>query len=184
MEQLLDTQKRFIGLSIVVLVAVVSRLVPHPPNFTAVEAIGIFAGMVASSRVHTAAAVIGVLFLSDVMLALTMRAAYAGYLFSATFWVIYGTVIVTALITREWSKNSSWGGLLLMSVIGAVLFFTTTNAAAWWALDIYPKTVSGLVAAYVAGLPFLKWTVLSTLIYGGFLKWALLRRAPTQAWAV
>ena len=43
---------------------------------------------------------------------------------------------------------------------------------------MYPQTGSGLVAAYVAGIPFFKWTVLGTLFYaaamfGGF---ALLRR--------
>jgi hypothetical protein len=43
---------------------------------------------------------------------------------------------------------------------------------------MYPQTPAGLMAAYVAGIPFFRWTVLGTLVYsallfGGF---ALLRR--------
>jgi hypothetical protein len=43
---------------------------------------------------------------------------------------------------------------------------------------IYPKTAGGLAAAYAAGIPFLRWTVLSTLAYGALLfgGFALLRR--------
>jgi hypothetical protein len=53
-----------------------------------------------------------------------------------------------------------------------------TNFGAWLSDPTYPKTFAGLVAAYVAGVPFFQWTVLGTLFYaallfGGF---ELLRR--------
>ena len=68
-----------------------------------------------------------------------------------------------------------------------LLFFVVTNFGAWLGSPAYPQTLAGLVAAYVAGVPFFQWTVLGTLFYsallfGGF---ELLRnrnpalRAPT-----
>ena len=59
-----------------------------------------------------------------------------------------------------------------------MLFFLVTNFGAWIGSPMYPQTAGGLAAAYIAGVPFFQWTVLSTLFYsallfGGF---ALLRR--------
>jgi hypothetical protein len=34
---------------------------------------------------------------------------------------------------------------------------------------MYPQTGAGLVAAYVAGIPFFQWTVLGTLFYAALL---------------
>jgi hypothetical protein len=64
------------------------------------------------------------------------------------------------------------------SLAGSVLFFVVTNFATWAGGTMYPHNAQGLVAAYVAGIPFFQWTVLGTLFYsallfGGF---ALLRR--------
>jgi len=65
------------------------------------------------------------------------------------------------------------------SLVGSMLFFVVTNFTTWFgSTTLYPQTGSGLVAAYLAGIPFFKWTLLGTLFYsallfGGF---ALLRR--------
>jgi len=58
----------------------------------------------------------------------------------------------------------------------AALFYLTTNFAVWAAGQLYPKTLSGLVACYVAAIPFFGPTLASDLFYsavlfGGF-AWA------------
>jgi len=68
--------------------------------------------------------------------------------------------------------------VLAYALTGSVLFFAVTNFTAWLSDPLYPKTAGGLAAAYVAGIPFFRWTVLGTLgysaiLFGGF---ALLRR--------
>jgi len=64
------------------------------------------------------------------------------------------------------------------------LFFLVTNFGAWLGSPIYPQTGAGLVAAYVAGIPFFQNTLLGTLFYsalmfGSFA--ALRRRNPVLA---
>ena len=44
-----------------------------------------------------------------------------------------------------------------------------TNFGAWLGSPAYPQTIAGLVAAYVAGVPFFQWTVLGTLAYAALL---------------
>jgi hypothetical protein len=60
----------------------------------------------------------------------------------------------------------------------SVLFFVLTNFGVWAFDALYPKTLEGLMACYVAAIPFFRNTLLGDLSYtvvlfGGF---ALLER--------
>jgi hypothetical protein len=52
------------------------------------------------------------------------------------------------------------------SLIASVSFFLISNFAVWmvWR-DMYPKTFNGLMACYVAGLPFFRSAVTSDLLF-------------------
>ncbi len=63
------------------------------------------------------------------------------------------------------------GTVLLSAVLAPVLFFLISNFGVW-AFDTminYPKTLAGLQTAYIAGLPFLKNSLVSTLAYSALL---------------
>jgi hypothetical protein len=51
------------------------------------------------------------------------------------------------------------------SLVGSVLFFLITNFGVWLGSSMYPQTGAGLIATYVAGIPFFQNTVLGTLFY-------------------
>ena len=74
----------------------------------------------------------------------------------------------------------------LASVASAVGFFLVTNFAVWWGSAFYPQDAGGLLACYVAALPFLKNAIAGALFYSllMFGGWALLtRRWPVLATA-
>lgn len=59
------------------------------------------------------------------------------------------------------------------ALISSLVFFTVTNFGVWAFDSLYPKTLPGLVACYVAAIPFFRNTLLGDLIYtatlfGGF----------------
>lgn len=61
-----------------------------------------------------------------------------------------------------------------LRVIGVALgsstgFFLLSNAESWWGSQMYPHTMSGLMASYAAGLPFYRNDALSTLALCGIL---------------
>lgn len=54
-----------------------------------------------------------------------------------------------------------------LGIVASVWFFIWTNFGVWlldtWGM--YPKTISGLIDAYIMGLPFLKYNLLGNLFF-------------------
>lgn len=161
-----------------IVVAALTRLLPHPPNFSPVEAIALFGGAFFGSRHRAAMVPLLAMLLSDLALGALHGADYVSYLGGYTFWSVYACIALSTALGFGLRGKVSGERVIGYSLAGSLLFFAVTNGAAWWSDPTYPKTVAGLAAAYIAGIPFFRWTVLGTLFYaallfGGF---ALLRR--------
>ena len=161
-----------------IVVAALTRVLPHPPNFSPVEAIALFGGAYFASRHWALLVPLAAMFVSDLVLGQLHGGIYRDYFTSAGFWLVYACIVVSTMLGFGLRGKVSGARVLGYSLLGSVLFFLVTNFGAWMSDPLYPKTVGGLGAAYVAGVPFFQWTVLGTLFYsallfGGF---ALLRR--------
>ena len=157
--------------------AALTRVLPHPPNFSPITAIALFGGAYFANRGWAVLAPLIGLFLSDLVLASVNGGLYASWFGSTGIWVVYGCIALTTALGFGLRGKVGGGSVLGYSLVGSVLFFLITNFVAFTVDPMYPKTVAGLTAAYVAGIPFFKWSVLGTLFYsallfGGF---ALLR---------
>ncbi|HZH43918.1 MAG TPA: DUF6580 family putative transport protein [Lysobacter sp.] len=161
-----------------ILLAALSRVVPHPPNFSPVEAVALFGGAYFARRSWAIAVPLVAMLIADVVLAAVMGDTYASYLFGRNQLLVYACLALSTVMGFGLRGRVSGGRLLGYSLAGSVLFFLVTNFGVWLNFSLYPKTLDGLIACYVAGLPFFQWTVLGTLFYaavlfGGF---ALLRQ--------
>ena len=151
-----------------VLAAVATRLLPHPPNFTATGAVALFAGA-CLGPVPAALTCLGALLLSDALLGfyhpLSMAAVYAGCL--------AGVPIGRRLL----GPGPQPARLVLAAAAGGLVFYVISNLGAWWLH--YPHTRAGLLACYLAALPFLERTLLGNFCWlpALFLLRALLGRA-------
>jgi len=160
-----------------IVAAALSRLLPHPPNFSPVEAIALFGGAYFASRQWAAVVPLLALLVSDLALGALHGADYASYLGSPAFWSVYACIALSVVLGFGLRGRVRGERVIGYALAGSVLFFVVTNFAAWLSDPTYPKTIGGLGAAYVAGIPFFRWTALGTLFYsallfGGF---ALLR---------
>lgn len=54
---------------------------------------------------------------------------------------------------------------------GSAAYFLISNFGVWLSWGTYPHTRDGLVACYVAALPYYRSSMLSTLIFGAVLFW-------------
>lgn len=167
-------------LATMIVAAALTRLLPHPPNFSPVEAIALFGGAYFASRAWAVAVPLAGMLLSDIALAATLGGSYGfgSYIASGSFWMVYACIALSALLGFGLRGKVSGARVLGYSLAGSVLFFLVTNFGTWAFGSMYPKTGAGLAAAYTAGIPFFQWTVLGTLFYaallfGGFM---LLRR--------
>ena len=137
-----------------VMCLVLSRLIPHPPNFTALGAVGILAG--ATIRDCRMALLVP-------LVAMLISDAVLGFHSSVVF--VYAAVAGIVVLNRYFLQRITVSKLVVTSVITAGLFFLVTNFGAWLSHDMYPRTVNGLVQAYIAGIPFFRNTLVSTLLF-------------------
>jgi hypothetical protein len=166
-----------------IVLAALSRLLPHPPNFSPVEAMALFGGAYFANRAWAVLVPLVAMLLSDVALGLTMGGEYWSYVATSfSFWSVYLCIALSTVMGFGLRGKVGGANVLGYSLAGSLLFFVVTNGVTWFGSTMYPQSGAGLVAAYVSGIPFFKWTVMGTLFYsallfGGF---ALLRaQAPS-----
>ena len=141
---------RFLVLGIVA-IGIMTRLLPHPLNFTPILSFALLSGVYSTNH-------LGVFIPISIMLLSDMILGSHGTI----IWV-YSSLFVIYLIGYYFINNISFKNVLLGSLVGSFLFFVLTNLGVWFIG--YPKTIEGLIACYVAAIPFYKNTLLSTVLY-------------------
>lgn len=151
-----------------ILLAALSRIIPHPPNFTIVGALALFGGSMIPNRTMKFVIPLIALFLSDLVLNNTIYASEGfSVLYPGMVWIYASFVIIAAMgMTIKSFKVSS---IAIGSVSAALFFFVFTNFGYWMSGVLYPLTATGLVACYSAALPFFGNTLASTVIYSTIL---------------
>jgi hypothetical protein len=154
--------------------AAMTRLLPHPPNVTAVTAMALFAGaQIADRRLALLVPLVAV-FLTDLVLGL-----HAGML------LVY--ICVAAMVGMgALTGPNQLAKIAGASVAGSVLFFLVTNFGVWVQDGLYPLTMSGLADCYVAAIPFFQSALVGDLfftmaLFGGY---DVLRRAAPSLLSV
>ncbi len=147
-----------------IVLAALSRVLPHPPNFAPTYAIALFAGAYVADKRFAFLIPILAMLLSDAILEIT-----TGWGFYSGMWVVYVAFSFITILGFKLREHISGLRVLSYTLAGSTLFFVLTNFAVWFSGSMYPHTVSGLVACYVAALPFFGNTLLSGLFYSALL---------------
>ena len=141
------------------IILALSRIIPHPPNFTPILASAIMAPVLIKDRWFGIAIPILAMFISDVVI------GFYSYQF-----VIYSSILAIALVAP---MRKNYARLGIMAIGGSVWFFITTNFAEWIIWDYYPKTIEGLITCYTLALPFFKNTLISTCLFTALLTFSI-----------
>lgn len=153
---------RLIFVLTAIAIAAITRILPHPPNFTAVGAMALFAGACMSNRWLSLVVPMAALFITDLFLG-----------FHNTMWAVYGAVAATTMIGWAIRERQNVLNVTAASIASIAVFFFITNAAMWvvgfFGPGFYPQTGAGLALSIEAGIPFLNNSILSQLIYTGVL---------------
>ncbi len=157
------TTPRFLFLSTAILIAAISRLFPHIPNFTPIAAMALFGGVNFKSKPMAFLVPLSAMFISDCLLELT-----TGYGFHNTIIYVYASFALTSLIGLYIRKNVNIQTVLVGSLISSILFFIITNFGCWAASGFQQGAV-GLAAMYTAGIPFFGPTLAGDIFFNGIL---------------
>lgn len=167
---------RLSALILLALAAAATRLLPHPPNMTSVTALALFGGAYFGNRWLAFALPLLALLGSDLLLGF-----YPGM---EVQYLSFAVIICIGLTLR---RRRSLARITAAAVAGAVSFFVLTNFGVWALGTLYPRTLAGLEACFVAAIPFFRNMLVGDLFYtavlfGGFhlleLRFSGLRERP------
>ena len=133
-------------------------------NFSPLYAVCLFGAAHLSHRRWAYAVPLGAWLASDFGIwALTGRADWAFYGWGQLF--VYASVALMVTIGLPLRRHRSAWAVGGAGLAAAIQFYLITNFAVWAFGTTYPHTGSGLLACYVAGLPFLRNMLISLAVF-------------------
>ena len=137
----------FVGLLIL------SRLIPHPPNFTPLIAGAVFLPFMLKDKTLIIGLPLLCLFISDLIIGFH----------NVMLWT-YGSFLIIGLMVIIFSKLNL-KSLLGLSIAGPSFFYLITNFGVWVSSSTYAKDIYGLLECYALALPFYGNSLSSTLLF-------------------
>ena len=160
MQNLLKGLKKEIFPIGLILILVLARLIPHPPNFTPIIAVAIMSGYFFKN--------INLSFLTLVV-AMLIGDLFIGFYENMIF--VYASLLLITFVFYKISNKINFKSLFIYGFVGSLIFFIISNFGVWalgspGVYDIaYEKNLNGLVECYILAIPFFGNTFLSTLIF-------------------
>ena len=133
-----------------IILGVVTRLIPHPFNFTAIGAVALLGGAYIKDKRLAFVVPFAAMFLSDMFIG-----------FHNTIVFVYGSFLITVALGFLMKENKKPGRVILLSILSSAIFFVLTNFGTWWlegtnGAPLYPHTLAGLEACFINAVPFIK----------------------------
>jgi len=125
-----------------IVIGILSRLIPHPPNVTAVVGASLLAAYGIRNLWVAALVPVAIMALSDIVL---------GWHTSALF--TYAGILAATFIGRGLIRQLSVVRLGTAAFLSSAAFFVISNFGVW-AGGYYGYSLEGLLACYVAAIPF------------------------------
>ena len=139
--------------SFFVCLLLISRLVPHPPNFTPLIAGLVFLPFILQNKKMIFTIPISVLLISDLIIGFH----------SHMLWT-YGSFLLIGLGVLKFFQQSLMR-LSIMSVMAPTLFFIITNFGVWMNTSFYSKDLIGLTECYILAIPFYANNLIATITF-------------------
>ena len=85
-------------LAALIFVAALTRVIPHPPNFSPIEAVALFGGAYFAKRHWALLVPLAAMFLSDLVLGLLNGGIYWSYFGSAGYILVYACIALSSVL--------------------------------------------------------------------------------------
>lgn len=147
---MLSNKKEIVLISFVV-IAVLVRLLPHPPNVVPITAVALFAGTHFSKKHWAILMPVLAMLVTDLFL---------------------GFSLITPIVYLAFISITGLGFILKKMNVGSVLlssllFFVVTNLGVW--LLHYPLTPAGFSTCFTLAIPFFGYSILGDLFFSAVL---------------
>lgn len=138
---------------------VLSRLLPHPENFTPIAAMGLFCGAYLSNRLF---------MLLPVAAALVADLSSTGFYDLVIMALVYLGLFSSSLVGRWFLyQRRTLPRLPIAVIVSALAFYLISNFGSW--LVHYPRTLQGFISCYSNGLPYLLRSLAGDIFYAALI---------------
>ena len=158
MNKFTENINSFILPVVIILVLSLTRLIPHPWNFSPMLAVGVFSGFYFKQFYLSLFVVIFSMFIGDIFLG-----------FHSLMFFTYVALAIAVLIGLC-VKHFKFSEILYSGLSSSVCFFIITNFGVWLVSGMYEANLNGLLQSYVMAIPFFHNTLISTLFFLFILK--------------
>tara|TARA_B100001250_G_C19547526_1_gene677491 strand:- start:7 stop:531 length:525 start_codon:yes stop_codon:yes gene_type:complete len=146
-------------IGLIILIGAFSRIIPHPPNFTAIGAMSILGGLYFGKKNLAFIIPILAMLISDFIL---------GYKMAISVYIAFFLIIPLGMALRNKLSHYS---IFKTSIYASIVFFLVTNFFVWTnssPIDgIYycPPNFMGFIKCYMQAIPFFFNTLLGDLFF-------------------
>jgi hypothetical protein len=162
---------RFGVITGMVLLAALSRFLPiampSMANFSPVGTMALFGGAYFAKKHWAFIVPMVALWMSNVVLNNVFYTKWYptfSFGFELAVFVSFALVVAIGMIVL---KKVNVVNLLTANLLGTIGFFLISNFFVWMGGKMYPQTMEGLGMCFTMGLPFLKNTLISNLLFSG-----------------
>jgi hypothetical protein len=166
----MENKKQFTLAVVLIVLATLTRLIPHVWNFTPVVAILLFSAFIFRGYLKIIIPFSAIL-ISDIFLEIT-----EGTGFHQGTWLIYLSFGFILTMGHIILRKASFLRILASSLVSSILFYLITNFALFYPevteagqLQGYPHTWEGIIGSYTAGIPFFRNMLAGDLFFTALL---------------
>ena len=143
----------FKGIIFLTSLLVLSRIVPHPPNFTPILAGIIFLPFIKKDLTFALMVPLASMIISDLVIGMH----------SLMLWT-YGSLMILSLISFFFYQDN-FKRVGALALISPMIFFVLSNFGVWINSNSYSKDIEGLIACYFNAIPFYTSSALACILF-------------------
>ncbi len=143
----------FKGIFFLTSLLVLSRIVPHPPNFTPILAGIIFLPFIKKDLTFALMVPLASMIISDLFIGMH----------SLMLWTYSSLMILSLISFFFYQDNFKRTGTL--ALISPMIFFILSNFGVWINSNSYSKDIEGLIACYFNAIPFYTSSALACILF-------------------
>ena len=130
------------GIIFLTTLLILSRIIPHPPNFTPILAGIIFLPFIKRDIKFSVFVPLGAMLISDFIIGMH----------SIMLWT-YGPIIILSLLSYYFT-NAKASRIASLAIASPAVFYLISNFGVWINSPMYSKDFSGLALCYINAIPF------------------------------
>lgn len=149
------------------LIAMISRVLPHPPNFTAMGALVLMGGALTKRFGLFLLAGIATWFVSDLLINNVVYASYQSQFVWIAPYLLHSVIALCLIGTLSFFllKRLSLPRFLVGGALSSIVFYLVSNFGVWYSTPMYAANGGGLLSSYINGLPYLAYDFAGMLCY-------------------